>query len=114
MALCENCNAEIKRATKVDLDSIYRMYPRKQGKTPGMRKLQKQKWTQERFELLKAAVIRYRNYCEEENKDAQYVMLFSTFVNQWEDWAEEGAGTCDLTATGGIESSLRLLEKEIG
>lgn len=69
-----------------DLEKLYQGYPRKKGKTPGLKKLTKEILSEKDFEELAAAV---KNYAKEAaTKESQYVMHFSTFASQWRDWID--------------------------
>jgi len=70
----------------MDLESIYKKYPRKRGKTRGMKKLVKEIKTKKQFENLDRAVL---NYSRSVSKtDPQYILYFSTFASEWEDWVD--------------------------
>lgn len=69
-----------------NLESIYSLYPRKMGKSRGMKTLKKLK--QDSYKDLRAAVINYRNYVIQQELEPKYIKLWSTFANEWEDWIE--------------------------
>jgi hypothetical protein len=69
---------------KFDLEELYKGYPRKKGKTPGLNKLTKQILSLEDYDQLKTAITNYAK--DAAGKEAQYVMHFSTFASQWRDW----------------------------
>lgn len=75
------------------LISIYSMYPRKMGKSAGLKKAQSQFKTMEDLAKLEKAVSRYIKHLIKEGTEKQYILYFSTFMSQWEDWLEEDAGT---------------------
>ena len=74
------------------LEEIYKQYPRKLGKSQGMRKAQKEIQTVFELDDLQMAIANYKAHLERENVSAKYVLYFSTFMNQWRDWLDEGQG----------------------
>lgn len=87
------------RAPSFDLESVYRKYPRKKGKTPGMKKLKTDIKTPEDLQNLEKAIVRY---CQSPDVQRGYVMNFDTFARQWRDWLDEDAGTSTVEADSGI------------
>ena len=85
------------------LERIYQLYPRKQGKSRGMKKLQKLS-TSELLDL-KNAVVNYRNYCIEHVESSKFIKLWSTFAGEWEDWVE-------VEPTINLQEEKRRLERE--
>lgn len=70
--------------SQFDLEKLYEGYPRKKGKTPGLKKLSKDILSIEDYEQLAAAI---QNYAQEvAGKEPQYILHFSTFAGQWRDW----------------------------
>lgn len=74
------------------LEELYAMYPRKEGKKRGMAALKKFVKTEEMLERVKRAIERYRADLLKKKTDSKYIKHFATFVNNWEDWDEPGAG----------------------
>ncbi len=72
-----------------DLEDAYRLYPRKEGKTPGMKTLARQIKTLADYNAFVAAIERYR---ECDNVKRGFVQKFSTFANQWRDWLDPETG----------------------
>ena len=62
-------------------------YPRKIGKSKGMKKLIKEIKTEKDFYLLEKAVKNYAKHCEVQNTEIKYIKHFSTFVSEWKDWS---------------------------
>lgn len=87
-----------------DLESAYEMYPRKVGKTKGLKKLAKEIRSQEDFDCLLVAIRHYSG--SREVRDG-YVRHFSTFVNDWRDWVDPESGT----TVSGVEHSVRPLHQ---
>lgn len=68
-----------------ELDRIYLLYPRKEGKTAGMKKLKLSKDDLQDFEQ---AVKKYAEHCRYEKKSRDYTKMFSTFCTDWRDWVD--------------------------
>lgn len=80
-----------KAINNFDIEAIYKVYPRKQGKITGLKSLAKQLKTVEQFNACMAATIAYRDFNYSNQTEPQYVMLFSTWANgRWLDWVQEG------------------------
>lgn len=84
-------NGEVKKkrinlVQPYDLESAYQKYPRKEGKTPGMKRLAREIRSQKDFDDLNKAVENYAR--AKEGKDKDYIKLFSTFVAEWRDWVD--------------------------
>jgi hypothetical protein len=88
------------RAPSFDLESVYRKYPRKKGKSPGLKKLKTDIKTPEDLQALEKAIVRY---CQSPDVLRGYVMNFDTFARQWRDWLDEDAGTSTVKADSGID-----------
>lgn len=68
--------------TRSDLERLYALYPRKEGKRLGMETAKK--LPPSKLSELELAI---RNYAASvSGKDTQYVKHFSTFMNAWEDY----------------------------
>lgn len=79
-----------------DLDALYQEYPRKQGKSTGMKKLTKIIDSQEKYDNFKTAIFNYRELLLKENTEPNFVKHFSTFVNCWEDYLHQTEQTIDF------------------
>lgn len=77
---------------KFDLETVYRKYPRKQGKTKGIIRLRKEIRTEDDYRDLIKAVEHYRS-----SGDVQrgFVKLFSSFASEWRDWIDPQTGRVD-------------------
>lgn len=77
-----------------DFESLYKKYPRKNGKSRGMKSCLKEIKTQAQFDALAFAIDCYVGYLEK-NKihDQKYIQMFSTFMGSWRDWLDKDAGT---------------------
>jgi hypothetical protein len=76
-----------------DLEEIYREYPRKEGKAPGLKKLISDIKTVEDLESFRLAVQKYRKWCEERKKEPEFIKMFSTFANNWREVLDADWGT---------------------
>lgn len=75
------------RASDFDLESIYALYPKKQGKAAGMKKLHSIIKSQETYDIVMQGVKNYADFVEREKTENKFIANFSTWVNQsrWED-----------------------------
>jgi hypothetical protein len=80
---------------KPDLESVYRDYPRKEGKSSGMKTLRGEIKTPEDFALLKQAVSKYRESLKTKGTKPEFILLWSSFCGQWRDWLEPDAGKAE-------------------
>ena len=69
-----------------DFEAVYQNYPLKKGKSRGMKKIQREIKKPEDFERFSRAVENYAG--EVKNTEPRFIKHFSTFVAEWEDWAE--------------------------
>lgn len=75
------------KTSKSDLENVYELYPRKEGKSEGFKKAEAQIKTPEDLENLKRAVMIYR-----EKADPAYLKHFSTFMTSWRDCLDPDYG----------------------
>lgn len=87
-----------------DFESIYKSFPRKLGKTSGIKWLKAHIKTLEKYSLLAQAVDNYAKHCDENVTEIKFILHFSTFVRRWEDWIPDGG------EPGGIQQSMTLDE----
>ncbi len=73
---------------KESLLRIYQLYPRKIGKTPGIKKLVKEIKSEKDLSDLRSAVENYSRQCRDANTAQQYIKHFSSFVSEWRDWID--------------------------
>jgi len=71
---------------QLNLEDIYKKYPRKIGKTPGMRKAKQMIKGHSDLIRLDAAVDNFANFHKTKGTEIGFIPYFSTFMNQWEDW----------------------------
>lgn len=87
-------NKEIKKAVKTfDLESLYKKYPRKEGKKIGIERLSKQIKNEKDYELLSLAIDNYTKLCVKEKRiEKGFVKMFSTFASCWQDYIDVDFG----------------------
>jgi len=68
-----------------DFASLYNKYPRKEGKSRGLKICKIQIKSEAEYDDLSLAIDNYVEYCSK-LKDSQYIKHFSTFMNEWRDW----------------------------
>ena len=74
---------------KSDFEPIYKLYPRRLGKSTGISRLCKTIRTQSAFDNFRSAVINYAEYCKIHQLEEKYIMHFSTFANKrWLDFVD--------------------------
>lgn len=85
--------------TSSEFESLYRIFPRKEGKQKGLASCKAQIKTREDFELLQGAINRYIKYCAKNSVEPRFVKHFSTFMNSWRDWLDPDTGTFEKPKT---------------
>lgn len=65
---------------------LYKNYPRKMGKTQGLKKLAKEIKTETDLNQLTQAIDAYKSYCVKNQTEEQYIKHFSTFASCWREW----------------------------
>ncbi len=85
--------AETKIGAKLDYLSLYNKYPKKLGKSEGLRVCKNTIKTPEALLAAHSAVDRYVAHLKANKIEPQFIKLFSTFMNSWEDWCDESTGT---------------------
>jgi len=85
-----NSNAHSKKCAtdfSLQIEELYKSsYPKKMGKTRGMPVIRKKITSEEKFQDFKKAVENYAKWCKNQSTEIKYIKLFSTFVNEFEDW----------------------------
>lgn len=92
-------SAKTEPRQRIDFDSLYKEYPRKEGKSRGMMICKAQVKTQEDFLLLKQAIFRYRAHIQKTATDPRFIKHFSSFMTSWRDWLDPATGTTDRPAS---------------
>lgn len=103
-----------------DLESLYRDYPRKEGKQQGMKSLRSQIKTQEDYDAFRFAIWKFNKQVEERRTELRFIPLFSTFVlKKWRDLLDGDYGksinqpTATLRAMPGNMEALARFEARI-
>lgn len=71
-----------------NLEEIYKFYPRKEGKTAGMRILARDIKDRKDYEALKVAVENYTCLCRKNKTERKFIKLFGTFAGCWRDYIQ--------------------------
>ena len=71
-----------------NLEEAYKDYPRKEGKTIGMKRLQPLIKTQSNYDNLVKAISNYKKEMVSREQPTNFIKLFSTFVSEYEDWID--------------------------
>jgi hypothetical protein len=100
--ICPHCGQDITLGAKsqrfdFDFERLYRLFPRKAGKMKGLEQCQKQIRTQQDYDALEQAIMKYAGICQAEQRDARYIMHFSKFMGRvdcpyWKEFLDEDAG----------------------
>lgn len=78
-----------------DFESLYKKYPRKEGKQKGLIICKAQIKTEIDFSLLSKAIDSYITHCSKNITDPKYIKMFSTFMGSWRDWLDPQTGTVE-------------------
>ena len=74
--------------SQADLESIYDLYPRHEGKTQGMKKAKREIKTLGDLSSLRSAVENYSAKIQSEGIEKKYIKQFSTFMGCWKDYLQ--------------------------
>lgn len=80
---------------KPDLESLYRRFPRKQGKSYGLKHLKTMIKGPAVFVEVSTSLDNYLAHLKREKTEPEFIMHFSTWVNEWRDWLDPAAGTVE-------------------
>lgn len=69
------------------IEALYQRYPKKKGKSRGMRIALTQCRTEDDLSLLAQAIDNYTKHLVQEGTEMKFVLYFSSFMSQWRDWA---------------------------
>lgn len=78
---------------KFDFEKLYAKYPRKMGKTNGIKKCKRLIKTQTDFELLEKAIDNYNREIVCAQTETRFIKHFSTFLSSWKDYLEVDIGS---------------------
>lgn len=98
-----------------EIENAYKqLFPRKEGKTKGIKKLLKEIKTLEDVGALRLACSNYAKSVA--GKDRQYIKHFETFASEWRDWLDPMAGKIQLVkpqaVNGGINRTQKAIEEQ--
>jgi hypothetical protein len=82
-----------------DFEILYLEYPRKEGKSEGIKKCKSQIKTILEYENLRDAIARYRDHVQKAGTETRFVKQFSTFMGCWRDWLDPRTGTAEVRKT---------------
>lgn len=77
-----------KNAIEEQIGEVYQSYPRKIGKTLGIKKLLKEIKSETDLVDLKKAIENYKQLCISNQTEPQFIKHFSTFAACWRDYLE--------------------------
>lgn len=99
----------------LDLESAYNLYPLKNGKSDGLRKLKSQLKTEKDLSDFKIAIENYKKDLIKNKTESKYIKHFNTFVSTWRDWLLEGHGEAieELSISGKAFSNERSAEDQL-
>lgn len=83
-----NAQSPKRRPSEFDFDSLYSKYPRKEGKTRGLKICATQIKSQDDYQNLSKSIDNYSVYCASKVKDPKFIKHFSSFMAEWRDWIE--------------------------
>jgi hypothetical protein len=81
------------RVTQVELEEAYKEYPRKEGKSEGMRLARAEIKTKSDLANFRKAIGHYRDKCKSAGKAPEFIKYFSSFMAEWTDWLDPSHGT---------------------
>lgn len=90
-------NVTNERTETFDFDKIYKEYPLKLGKKDGFKICRREIVTQDLYDRLSAAVIKYRDHCAKQRTEPKFIKHFSTFMNKWTDWDSPESGKVQVS-----------------
>lgn len=82
-----------KKSVHQRVEEIYALYPKKMGKSAGFRKAVVKCKTEVELARLEQAVANYIVHIIKNGTEPRFILYFSTFMNDWEDWLDPETGT---------------------
>lgn len=99
---------------RFDFESLYKRYPRKEGKKRGMNRLRVTIKTSVLFAEFEKAMDEYISLCLKEAREPRFVKHWGTFVNNWTDYKTKGMAVDKTTKKMVIESQVdRILKGDL-
>lgn len=74
-------------------EAVYAVFPRKRGKSDGLRRLERDVRTQADFDALITAVRNFAAEMQREQRPIDKIAYFSTWVGEWKDWIQLERGS---------------------
>lgn len=93
-----------------DFELIYEQYPRKEGKSKGMKICKAQIKSEREFSDLKLAIENYSKHVE--GRDKKYIKQFSSFMSEWRDWVDFKPETSELKGYEALKAVVEESENE--
>lgn len=81
--------------------AVYQAFPRKEGKTPGLKRLAPQLKSEGDAAAARLAAENYAGHVKAEGRELAHVKLFSTWVGEWRDWVTPEATPASPRASPG-------------
>lgn len=76
------------RVTPADLEAVYKLYPRKEGKATGLAKARKVIRTPADLDAFRSAVTNYAELMRREGRELRHVKAFDSFMSCWVDYVD--------------------------
>lgn len=95
----EKESEEKPKVSAADLEAVYQLYPRKEGKSDGLRIARTQIKTPKDLADLKTAVERYKEKIKRDGTEAKFIKHFGSFMGRWRDFLDANYGQADTTKT---------------
>lgn len=80
-------------SNEFDFESLYKKYPRKEGKQEGLKHCKREIKTLEAFKSLSSAIDAYAAHQQKLGTEGKYIKLFSSFMTSWKEWTDPQTGT---------------------
>jgi len=94
---CPRCSYKWKEITEqFDYEALYKAFPRKRGKSQGLRVARKTIKSRAQYESCLKAIENFNLAMKKENREKDKIMYFGTFMGQWTDWLQPEEETPDV------------------
>lgn len=95
-----------------EIETLYQGYPRKQGKSDGIKRLLADLGAGAQAADMVRARDNYIAHLKRDNVEAKYIQHFSTWANKWRDWLDPSHGTSENFAKNGSGFDWEKYERE--